>query len=483
MGNEVESTSYSEEDVRAFEKKVSEETKLLKSWFDEKKFQKDVCKTGIELEAWLTNENMLPDPYSESFLEKLNHPQVVPEIAKFNFEINSEPYETKGKVFSQLEDELKDLWHKCIDVASNDNKVSLLIGTLPTLRPHMLSLEYLASKNRYRIMNDQVMKLRDRKPLYIRLEGKDALHMHMDSVIAECAATSLQIHLTINQDEAKRYYNASMIASPFMVALCANSPYFFGKELWDESRIAVFEQAVDLDSKSKTSPEQKTVKRVGLGNKYIKESLFELFEENVENYPTLLAELDENSDPSELKHLKLHNGTIWRWNRPILGVGKDGTPHLRIEQRTPSSGPTLVDSVANAAFYIGLVDYLAKLETPPEDQLAFYDLISNFYRASRQSFYSKVMWLDGKEYNIRTLIQEELFPKVKQALLDRGIDEAEVSYYMDEVIYPRLTKGVNGSIWQKAFIHMHGKRFQELLETYVRNQSRNLPIHMWGLEK
>lgn len=483
MGNEVNSFSYSAEDVVAFEKRVQEETDLLKTWFDQNKFQSDVCKTGIELEAWLTNENMLPDPYSETFLEKLNHPQVVPEIAKFNFEINSEPYETQGNVFSKLEDELKDLWHKCINVASADNKVSLLVGTLPTLRAHMLSLEYLASKNRYRIMNDQVMKLRDRKPLFIRLEGKDSLQMHMDSVIAECAATSLQIHLTINQEDAKRYYNASMIASPFMVALCANSPYFFGKELWDESRIAVFEQSVDLESKCKKNSNETTVKRVSLGNKYLKESLFELFEENIDYYPTLLAELDESSDPSELKHLKLHNGTIWRWNRPILGEGKDGQPHLRIEQRTPSSGPTLVDSVANAAFYIGLVDYLATLETPPEDQLCFNDLKNNFYRASRQSLYSKVTWIDGEDHNIRLLIQNELFPHVKKALLARGIDEAEVSYYMDEVIYPRLTKCVNGSIWQKAFIHMHGKRFQELLETYVRNQSRNLPVHMWGLEK
>lgn len=427
MGNEVNSKGYSDLEVQAFEKRVAEETALLKTWFDENKFQDDVCKTGIELEAWLTNEDMLPDPYSEKFLKALNHPQVVPEIAKFNFEINSEPHPLEGKVFSTLEDELKVLWQKCVEVARRDKKIALLIGTLPTLRAHMLSLEYLSAKNRYKIMNDQVMKLRDRKPLFIRLEGKDQLSMHMDSVIAECAATSLQIHLTVNQSEAKRYYNASLIASPFMVALCANSPYFFGKELWDESRIAAFEQSVDLESDCKISGEQKVVKRVSLGNKYIEHSLFELFEENVANYPTLLAELDESAELSELKHLKLHNGTIWRWNRPIIGVGQNGEPHLRIEQRTPSAGPTLVDSVANAAFYIGLVDYLAKLEVPPEDNLSFKELKSNFYKASRQSFYAKISWIDGEEHNIKSLIQNELFPHVKDALLSRGIDKKRSS--------------------------------------------------------
>lgn len=483
MGNEVDSTSYSLEEIKAFELRVEKETAVLKTWFENNIFQEDVCKTGLELEAWLTNENMLPDPHSDTFLEKLGHPQIVPEIAKFNFEINSEPHSLSGKVFTSLENELKSLWSNCIETASSDNKVALLIGTLPTLRAHMLSLDYLSAKNRYKIMNDQVMKLRGQKPLYLRLEGKDQLHLHMDSVIAECAATSLQIHLTVNQDDAKRYYNASMIASPFMVALCANSPYFFGKELWDESRIAAFEQSVELESECKTSETQKTVKRVSLGTKYVKESLFELFEENIANYPTLLAELDESSPVESLKHLKLHNGTIWRWNRPIIGESQNGEPHLRIEQRSPSSGPTIVDSVANAAFYIGLVDYLAKLKSPPEEALSFFDLKSNFYKASRQSFYAKVDWIDGAQYNIKELIQFKLFPEAKKCLLDRGIDKAEVEYYMDEVIYPRLVKGVNGSIWQKAWIHKHGKRFQELLETYVKNQSHNKPIHMWGLEK
>jgi hypothetical protein len=477
LGKEILGTGYSDEEMARFNKKLAEETELLKSWFDNDSFKKNSYKTGIELEAWLTDENMLPDPYSVEFLDRLKDEQVVPEIARFNFEINSTPYELKDNVFSKLEKELKKIWNTCEKTAQDDNKHALLVGTLPTLRPHMLEMQYLSPQNRYAVMNEQVMKMRDRKPLYIRLEGKDQLYMYMDSVISECAATSLQIHLSVNQDEAKRYYNASTIASPFLIALSANSPYFFGKELWDESRIAIFEQAVDLDAKTQ---EGKTLKRVTHGSGYVKECIFELFKENEDHYPVLLAE-DCGDKAQELNHLNLHNGTIWRWTRPIVGVDKDGKPHLRIEQRTPSSGPTIVDSVANTAFFIGLVDYLANMEIPPEDVISFDESIHNFYKASRQSFFCQVRWVDGKLHDIKDLLQYEIFPHVKQALLKRGIDKDEVNFYMDQVIYPRLQKGVNGAIWQKAYIHMYGKRFQELLETYAKNQYTGKPVHEWEL--
>jgi hypothetical protein len=466
MGKEVESCGYSEEEVIEFNKRLKAETSILKSWFEKDSFIKDMNMTGIELEAWLTNNDMLPDPYSTEFLKELDNEQVVPEVARFNFEINSTPYSLSGKVFSKLEKELQVIWNECEAVAEKNNKKALLVGTLPTLRAHMLSMEYLSPQNRYAIMNEQVMKMRDGKPLFIRLEGKDQLYMYMDSVIAECAATSLQIHLSINQENAKRYYNASMIASSFLIAVSANSPYFFGKELWDESRIAIFEQSVDLETLS--SKDQKKMKRVTLGNGYLKNSIFELFQENVEDYPLLLAELND-VPAEELSHLQMHNGTIWRWTRPIVGVDKNGKPHLRIEQRTPSAGPTLVDSIANSAFFIGLVDYLANMEVAPENVISFDDAVLNFYQASRQSFFCNVRWVDGKMHDMKDLLQYEIFPHVRQALIKRGIDKSEVEYYMDEVMYPRIVKGVNGSIWQKAF------------ETYAKNQKTGKPIHEWEL--
>ncbi len=477
MGKDIQGTGYSEQDFLEFKERLASETKLLKSWFDDKSFETDLNMIGVELEAWLVNENMLPDPYSPEFLQSLSHEQVVPEIAKFNFEINSSPYKLNGTPFANLQNELQGIWDQCEHTAQQAGKHAMLVGTLPTLRPGMLSMEFLSPQNRYVVMNERVMSMRDGRPMYIRLEGKDNLYMYMDSVIAECAATSLQIHLSINQDNAKRFYNASLLASPFIIAMSANSPYFFGKELWDESRIAVFEQSVDLDTMSSSG---QNIKRVTLGNGYIKNCISELFEENLHDYPIMLAE-HLGDETHKMNHLNLHNGTIWRWTRPIVGIDKNGKKHLRMEQRVPSAGPTIVDSTANAAFYIGLVDYLANHEVVAEEVIPFKEAIHNFYKASRQSYFSKVMWIDGKLHDIKELLQYEIFPYVKQALLKRGVDKAEVEFYMDGVILPRIKKGVNGAIWQKAFIHMHGKRFQELMERYLENQYSGKPVHEWEL--
>lgn len=478
MGKQIKGSGYTSEEMDVFRSKLEKEMKILRSWFKNKSFVNNDHKVGIELEAWLVDQNMLPDPFGPEFLKGLNHEQIVPEIAKFNFEINSSPYKLQGKCFSKLEKEMSTLWGKASKQALDNNRHALLVGTLPTLRPHMLSMEYLSPQNRYAVMNEQVMKMRDGKPLYIRLEGKDSLYMYMDSVIAECAATSLQIHLGINQDQGKRYYNASCIAVPFLIALSANSPYFFGKELWDESRIAVFEQAVDIDAKGCKG---NTVKRVTLGNGYIKNCLSELYEENLADYPIMLAE-DLGEVSHKLKHLSLHNGTIWRWTRPIIGIDDNGAHHLRIEQRTPSAGPTVKDAMANSMFFIGLIDYLANMKTPPEDLINYDEAIHNFYKSSRQSFFCQVRWIDGKLYDIKDLLQYEIFPHVKQALLQRGIDKEEVKYYMDEIIFQRIKKGVNGAVWQKAFIHMKGKRFQELIECYIENQQTGKPVHLWDIK-
>lgn len=476
MGQEVNNSFYSEEDSKKFFERLEKETKLLETWFSTQKFEHQNAMTGIELEAWLVDNDMLPDPIGPDFLDKLNSSQVVPEISRFNFEINSKPHLLQGKVFSNLYNEMKSLWDECSREATGLNANPLMMGTLATLRANMLSLEYISPNNRYSVMNEQVMKFRGGKPLHIELQGKDEIYLEMDSVIAECAATSLQIHLGVKQDEAKRYYNASLLASPFLVALSANSPYFFGRELWDESRIMVFEQAVEMESvcKSKGS----IVKRVTMGEDYVKNSLFELFKENIEDYPVLLPE-SLSTNIEELSHLKLHNGTIWRWTRPIIGENPDGSPHLRIEQRTPSAGPTIHDSIANSVFFLGLCDYFAKMDIPPEDLLSFQDNLDNFYKTSRQSLYCRVKWIDGKLHDIVEIILFQFLPEVKKALLERGIDKEDISFYIDHVIKGRLTKGINGACWQKAWIHTHGKKFQQLLEVYLENQNSGTPVHEW----
>ncbi|MCO4753460.1 MAG: hypothetical protein KC478_03215 [Bacteriovoracaceae bacterium] len=479
MGTEIsKKETYSEEDELAFKNKLKEETDLLRKWFKERSFKHTGAMTGIELEAWLVDQDMMPNPCGAEFIKELGIEQIVPEISKFNFEINSSPYELEGKVFSKLRQELKSLWGDCASWTENNEAAPVLMGTLATLRDNMLDLENMSPQNRYFAINDQIIKMRGGKRPNIAFEGKDEVKLEFESVLVECAATSLQVHLSVSQDEAARYYNASLIASPLMIAISANSPYFFGRELWDESRIAVFEQAVAMDCF--VGNRGNLIQRVTLGDDFVKGCLMELFEQNFDHYPVLLPEVSE-TDPKEMTHIKMHNGTIWRWNRPIIGENKDGSPHLRIEHRAPSAGPTIVDSVANTAFFLGLVDYLANLEIPPESCIDFQEVQENFYKASRQSYYCKVKWIDGKMWDMQDLLLNEVYPQVKNALIKRGIHKDDIIEYMDEIIYPRLKKGINGARWQKAFVHMHGKKFQQLMETYLENQKKDLPVHLWSL--
>lgn len=478
MGQDIHKLHFSDAELVEFQKRLIEETNILKSWFKKKTFSTANPMTGIELEAWLVDNDMLPCDCAPEFLKTLDNWQVVPEISKYNFELNSEPYPLTGNVLSKLYNEMNTIWKNCESHAQKHDANAILMGTLATLRPNMLSLDCMSPNNRYLAMNEQVMKYRHGKPLHIHLEGKDQLDLHMDSVISECAATSLQIHIGVNQSNDKRYYNASIIASAFVVAVSANSPYYFGYELWDESRIAAFEQAVEVDSYKGDAG--KVIKRVTLGNGYLKHSMMELFEENLDAYPILLPELsDESADM--LPHLRLHNGTIWRWNRPIVGVSKTGQPHIRVEQRTPSAGPTVHDSIANSAFYLGLVDYLAQMEDAPEDLLSFEDANENFYKASRQSLYGKVKWIDGKYYDMQKLMLDHLLPKVKEALEKRAFDKDDLEFYIDNIIKKRLVRGINGARWQKAWVHSNGKKFQQLLEVYLENQLTGRPVHEWRI--
>lgn len=475
MGQEINSTEFSKEDHKIFHNKLRHETKKLKTWFDQNLFSEDKRKCGLELEGWLTTKNFVPAPKSCEFLNGLNNELVVPEISRFNFELNSHPYEIKGDVFSNIERDLLELWTKCQNEAEKQELRALMIGTLPTLRDYMLTLENLSPQKRYHALNDEIMKMRDQRPITLDFEGRDQVHVKHDDVITECAATSLQIHFGVTKDCGPRYYNASIIASAFMAAVGANSPYFYGKELWDESRIPIFEQSVNLKSVRKANGEHAT--RVSMGNNYVRNSILELFVENLDAYPVILPE-HSDADENWLNHLRLHNGTIWRWNRPLIGLEKNMAPSLRLEFRVPSAGPTVKDSVANMAFKIALVEYLYSIEQL-EEKISFDNAVTNFYQACKFGFDAKIKWTDNKEYNLQNLLLNTILPKLKGSFVSLGIEESEYEKYIHQIISPRVLKGQNGANWQKAFIHTHGSRFQEMLEKYYSYQKENLPVHLW----
>jgi hypothetical protein len=241
---------------------------------------------------------------------------------------------------------------------------------LPTLQDSDLTLNNISLLDRYRALNEQVLRQRNGVEITLNINGDDHLQVSHKDVMLEAAATSLQIHIQVPQDIAARYYNASILLSAPMVAISANSPCLFGKRLWQETRIPVFEQAVPTGGYGGAA--FGPVHRVSFGLDYARRSLFECFQENLEHYPLLLP-VHYQDDIGKLKHLRLHNGTIWRWNRPLIGFDEDQTPHLRIEHRVCASAPSTVDDIANIAFYYGLVHFYATLDEPPENIMPFAD--------------------------------------------------------------------------------------------------------------
>jgi gamma-glutamyl:cysteine ligase YbdK (ATP-grasp superfamily) len=292
----------------------------------------------------------------------------------------------------------------------------------------------------------------------------------------ESAATSLQLHLKVDADTAVRYYNAAQIVAAPMVAAAANSPYLFGRDLWDETRIPLFEQSVEVGGFAGAS--RGPLRRVSFGTGYAKDSLFECFAENQQHFPVLLP-ISYAAPAAELRHLRLHNGTIWRWNRPLIGFDSDGTPHLRIEHRVLPAGPTVVDSIASAAFFYGLVHALAVRAAAPESQLPFATARDNFYAAARDGLDAQITWLEGRRQPAQSLLLDQLIPLARFGLGLLEIDPAERDVFLD-IVKQRIRNACTGCNWQRAWVARHGRDMQALTEAYYERQQRGEPVHTWN---
>ena len=477
MGQEIDSARFHHRDFKAFASRLREETALLAEWFNQGRFAESDPVGGFELEAWLVNRNYQPAPINETFLECLGNPLVVPELAKFNVELNTTPHVLTGPALSRMHKELEATLHACRRVAFELDAEIVTVGILPTVRETDLCLENMSSLQRYRALNEQVLRLRQGKPLQLEIEGRQQLHTLHDDVMIESAATSLQVHLQVRQAEAARFYNASKVVAAPMVAACANAPYFYGKDLWDETRIPVFEQAVDVSGGEQG---QGSPHRVTFGRGYVRESLMECFQVNLEHYDILLPRVMDEP-PERLAHLRLHNGTIWRWNRPLIGFSKDhGFAHMRIEHRVVSAPNSIPDTIANVALYFGLARYYAHRQPPPESQLAFEDARRNFYEAARLGLDAKVLWLSGEEMSVHDLLVEELLPRAREGLEALRLDHGDVDRYLG-IINERLHRRRSGTEWQRAFVAAHGADMTSLTRVYVEHQRKGLPVHEWGV--
>ncbi|GMQ84315.1 MAG: glutamate-cysteine ligase family protein [Gammaproteobacteria bacterium] len=476
MGDEITHSDFLATDFERFDKHLKQETRLLGQWFEDRAFSSRVPVCGLELEAWLIDTQARPAPVNRQFLEQMNDPLVVPELAKFNVELNVDPQLLCGKALSQLHRDLQQTWDNCGAVAEDLDTRLVMAGILPSVTQRDLTLANMSELKRYRALNEQVLRLREGEPLKLDIRGREHLNILHNDVMLESATTSLQLHLKVSVQDAVRYYNAAQIVSAPLVAAAANSPYLFGKDLWDETRIPLFERSVEVGGFAAAS--RGPVRRVSFGTGYAKESLFECFVENQQHFPVLLPIHFDDPD-RDMCHLRLHNGTVWRWNRPLIGFDKDGTPHLRIEHRVLPAGPTVIDSIASAAFFYGLVHALAMRDVAPELQLPFAVARDNFYAVARNSLDAQITWLDGRKLPVQSLLLDQLVPLARYGLGLLEIDGRDRDLYLG-IVKERIRNACTGAGWQRAYVTRHACDMQTLTEAYYERQQSGTPVHEWG---
>ncbi len=450
-------------------------------------FEKGIQRIGAEQEFCLVNRNWEPSGRSEEIIQLLNDPHFTHELAKYNLEINLDPVELKGDCFDKVERQLRDLLGKAEKLLEERKQHVILTGILPTITPRHIEHDHLTPNVRFEELNN-VMRDHKGGDFELHIQGVDELITKHDSIIFEACNTSFQLHLQIDHKEAVDQFNwAQAIAGP-VLAICANSPLLLGKELWSETRIALFQQSIDMRSGSTLIREQQP--RVTFGTEWVKESISEIFKEDIARHSFLIAsdiekdslEVLKDGDIPELKALCLHNGTIYRWNRPCYGVAK-GVAHLRIENRYIASGPTVLDEMANYAFWVGLMKGMPDEYKRIWEKMDFHRVKANFFRAALSGMETKLTWM-GKVVDTKTLINDELLPIAEVGLRKANVDVDSIRKYLG-VIRQRLTSK-NGSQWMVNAMrelrdgHLKDIALKRMTALMHRNQSSGLPVGEWA---
>jgi gamma-glutamyl:cysteine ligase YbdK (ATP-grasp superfamily) len=480
MGQEIGQAHFRHRDFERFRHRLDDETQRLHDWIEAGSLSARAPVAGLELEAWLVDADGRPAPHNEALLEALGCPDVVTELGRFNFELNVPPQPVAGDGLARLGDSLAGLWQRCGEAAASLGLRAVAIGILPTVTDADLSLEQLSDRARYRAMNEQVQRQRHGRPVHLDIAGPGGERVHSEhrDVMLEAAATSFQVHLQVPAAQILRVYNASLVASAPLLAACGNSPLLFGRALWQETRVPVFEQALGVATLA--DGQHEAVPRVGFGSGYAGFSLAECFRENAERFvPLLPIELEEPAD--RLPHLRLHNGTIWRWNRPIVGFDDDGTPHLRLEHRPLPAGPTLVDMMANLALAIGLIHDLATDDAPPEAGLSFELARANFEAAARSGLQAELVGAVGDGTDRPAGARERLPALVQRArrgLRALQVDDAWADRALG-VIGARIEHGQTGAAWQLRRWRELGGDLPRLTLDYAARQAQGRPVHEW----
>ena len=475
--------------ARAFSKALLKDLQALEKMLENGLIESGVRRFGCEQEMFLVNRAWRPAPVAMEVLERLDGEAFTTELARFNLEMNVEPMILGGACLSTLQESIEELLDMAREAASEEGADVVLAGILPTLGKSDLTLDNISPMPRYYALNESLTRMRGRA-YRLQIQGRDELQIEHDSVMLEACNCSCQVHLQVDSTEFAPMYNAAQAMTGPVLAAAVNSPVLFGKRLWAETRIALFRQSIDTRSTSVHLREFST--RVRFGDRWVKESVAELFQEDIAQFRVLLAQ-ETVEDPFEqlaagdiprLQALQLHNGTVYRWNRPCYGIS-EGKPHLRIECRVLPSGPTVLDEVANAAFWIGLVLGTKHEYGDITERLSFDDAKYNFLTASRQGLDAGFRWVDGQSVTAPELILETLLP-LARAGLEAYVDRSEIDKYLG-VIHDRVQSRGTGSDWMMRSLSemedrgSRSERMTALTAASANRQSERKPCHEWEL--
>ncbi|MGI8522011.1 MAG: glutamate-cysteine ligase family protein [Nocardioides sp.] len=486
MGEDVDAQEFSRADRTRYREKVHRCLDTFERMLVEERFDTDDPMTGMEVELNLVDDSGDPALKNAEALSAIADPNFQTELGQFNIEVNLPPARLREGGLASFEESLRRSLNAAEEKSSGVGAHLVMIGVLPTLAPGHLAPHTMSANPRYKLLSEQILNARG-EDIRIDISGPEQLISTAETILPEAACTSTQLHVQTSPDEFAAYWNASQAIAGVQVALAANSPYCLGKELWRETRIPLFQQAADTRSEELKS--QGVRPRVWFGERWIN-SVFDLFEENVRYFPALLpitndedpvAVLEGGGTPA-LGELRLHNGTVYRWNRPIYDIA-DGQPHLRVENRVLPAGPTVVDLNANAAFYFGLVRYLAESDRPLWSQMSFQAAEENFNTAAEDGIEATVYWPAVGEVRATELVLRRLLPMARTGLAAWGVDPAESERLLG-VIEQRCLAGTNGADWFVRRMHQRRKddRYDALRATLLEYRERmhsNEPVHTW----
>ncbi|KQX66837.1 glutamate-cysteine ligase family protein [Angustibacter sp. Root456] len=493
MGDEVAGVSFTREQRQRYREKVRQCLDVFERMLTERSFEFERPLTGLEIELNLVDADFSPAMGNAAVLKSIADPAYQTELGQFNIELNVPPRPLPGDSALELEESLRASLNAAEAKANDVGAHIVMIGILPTIMPEHFHTEWMSANPRYAALNESIFAARGEDLLLDIASPTSAERVtaYADTIAPEAACTSVQLHLQVSPQDFAANWNAAQTLLGPQVALGANSPFLFGKQLWAETRTELFLQATD--TRSVELKNQGVRPRVFFGERWIT-SIFDLFEENVRYFPALLPEvsdedpvavLDDGGAP-RMQELRLHNGTVYRWNRPVYDI-VEGRPHLRVENRVLPAGPTVVDVLANSAFYYGAMRVLSEEDRPVWTKMSFATAEANFTECARRGLPASVYWPGFGEIPVEELVLRHLLPMAHEGLSRWGVSQQVRDRYLG-VIEARCKTGRNGAEWQVSTVRALEARgrtrldaLREMLALYSERMHGNEPVHTWDV--